>query len=267
MPGVRVADDLVKRQFRPQAPNVMWFTDITYLRTWEGWFYPAAVQDTFSRRIVGWQIAEHMRTELVVDALQIAVSQRRPDPGLIHHSDQGSQFVSLGFGQAAAKAGISRSMGSKGVLLGQRRRRNVLRNPQEGARLPPLLANPPGARDGRVRLHRGVLNPTAPAHHPRDALPDRVREPSSRRCSVLNHYLSVKISNNNHQPRNQSPVRSSGIPPKRTADTLQRNNTCSLSASDRNTAIHGAIPAPDSPITAERTQFGNAALWWIQASA
>jgi len=115
VPGVRVADDLVQRRFRPDAPNVLWFTDITYLRTWEGWLYLAAVQDAYSRRIVGWSMAEHMRAELVVDALQMAVARRRPEPGLIHHSDQGSQFVSLGFGQAAAKAGIARSMGSKGV--------------------------------------------------------------------------------------------------------------------------------------------------------
>jgi len=63
----------------------------TYLRTWEGWVYLAAVQDAFSRRIVGWSMAEHMRAELVVDALQMAVHRRRPSPGLIHHSDQGSQ--------------------------------------------------------------------------------------------------------------------------------------------------------------------------------
>jgi putative transposase len=115
VPGVRVADDLVQRQFRPDASNVLWFADITYLRTWEGWLYLAAVQDAFSRRIVGWSMAEHMRAELVVSALEMAVTRRRPEPGLIHHSDQGSQFVSLGFGQAVAKAGISRSMGSKGV--------------------------------------------------------------------------------------------------------------------------------------------------------
>jgi putative transposase len=114
VPGVRVADDLVERQFRPAAPNVLWLADITYLRTWEGWLYLAAVQDAFSRRIVGWSMAEHMRSELVIDALQMAIARRRPEPGLIHHSDQGSQFVSLGFGQAAARAGISRSMGSKG---------------------------------------------------------------------------------------------------------------------------------------------------------
>ena len=115
VPGVRVADDLVQRRFRPEAPDVLWIADITYLRTWEGWLYLAAVQDAFSRRIVGWAMADHMRHELVVDALTMAVNRRRPAPGLIHHSDQGSQYVSLGFGQACAKSGISRSMGSTGV--------------------------------------------------------------------------------------------------------------------------------------------------------
>jgi putative transposase len=114
VPGVRVADDLVERKFRPDAPNVLWVADITYLRTWEGWLYLAAVQDAYSRRIVGWAITEHMRTELVADALQMAVARRRPDPGLIHHSDQGSQYVALGFGQQARDAGIAVSMGSKG---------------------------------------------------------------------------------------------------------------------------------------------------------
>ena len=114
VPGVRVADDLVERKFRPDAANVLWVADITYLRTWEGWLYLAAVQDAYSRRIVGWAMTEHMRAELVVDALQMAVHRRRPDPGLIHHSDQGGQYVSLGFGQKARDAGISVSMGSKG---------------------------------------------------------------------------------------------------------------------------------------------------------
>jgi putative transposase len=114
VPGVRVADDLVERQFRPAAPNVLWLADITYLRSWEGWLYLAAIQDAYSRRIVGWSMAEHMRTELVTDALNMAVHRRRPGPGLIHHSDQGSQYVSLGFGQAARDAGIAISMGSKG---------------------------------------------------------------------------------------------------------------------------------------------------------
>jgi putative transposase len=114
VPGVRVADDLVERKFRPDAPNVLWVADITYLRTWEGWLYLAAVQDAYSRRIVGWAMTEHMRTELVADALQMAVQRRRPEPGLIHHSDQGSQYVALGFGQQARDAGIAVSMGSRG---------------------------------------------------------------------------------------------------------------------------------------------------------
>jgi putative transposase len=91
VPGVRVADDLVEREFQPSAPNVLWLADITYLRSWEGWLYLAAVQDAYSRRIVGWSMAEHMRSELVTDSLQMAVQCRRPEPGLVHHSDQGSQ--------------------------------------------------------------------------------------------------------------------------------------------------------------------------------
>lgn len=114
VPGVRVADDLLDRDFSAGAPSRCWVADITYLRTWEGWLYLVAVQDLYSRRIVGWAIADHMRAELVVDALQMALAHRRPPPGLIYHSDQGSQFVSLAFGQQARAAGIAQSMGSRG---------------------------------------------------------------------------------------------------------------------------------------------------------
>ncbi len=94
--GVRVADDLVERQFRPDTPDVLWIADFSYLRTWEGWLYLAAVQDAFSRRIVGWCMADHMREQLVIDALTMALGRRRPDPGLIHHSDQGGSPDSTG---------------------------------------------------------------------------------------------------------------------------------------------------------------------------
>ena len=114
VPGVRVCEDLVDRAFLAAAPDRLWVADITYLRTWEGWLYLVAVQDVFSRRIVGWSMADHMRTELVTDALQMALAQRRPAPGLVWHSDQGSQFVSLAFGQQAREAGIAQSMGSRG---------------------------------------------------------------------------------------------------------------------------------------------------------
>lgn len=84
VPGVRVADDLGERRFRRDAPNVLWIADVTYLRTWEGWLFLAAVQDAYSGRIVGWSMAAHMRAELVVDALEMAVARRRSAPGLIH---------------------------------------------------------------------------------------------------------------------------------------------------------------------------------------
>jgi len=114
VPGVRVADDLLDRDFTAAAPNERWVADITYLRTWQGWLYLVAVQDLYSRRIVGWSMAEHMRKELVIDALEMALAHRRPKPGLIYHSDQGGQFVSLAFGQQARAAGIAQSMGSRG---------------------------------------------------------------------------------------------------------------------------------------------------------
>ena len=91
IPGITPATDLVERQFRADRPNVLWVADITHLRTGEGWLYLAAVQDTYSRAIVGWSMATHMRASLVVDALKMAIARRRPEPGLIHHSDQGGQ--------------------------------------------------------------------------------------------------------------------------------------------------------------------------------
>jgi putative transposase len=112
--GVRVAPDLVERDFNPAAPNRTWSADITYIRTWEGWLYLAHVQDLFSRRIVGWAMTDHLRAELVIDALQMAIGRRKPDPGVIHHSDQGSQYTAVLFTGRCEKAGITPSTGSKG---------------------------------------------------------------------------------------------------------------------------------------------------------
>lgn len=114
LPGVRVAPDLVERDFRPTGPNQTWSADITYVSTWEGFLYLAHVQDLFSRRIVGWSMADHLRAELVVDALEMALARRRPDRGLIHHSDQGCQYTAVLFGKRCANAGIEISMGSVG---------------------------------------------------------------------------------------------------------------------------------------------------------
>ena len=92
LPGLRVPPDLIERDFRPDEPNLTWSADITYISTWEGFLYLAHVQDLFSRLIVGWSMAEHLRSELVVDALEMALYRRRPAPGLIHHSDMGCQL-------------------------------------------------------------------------------------------------------------------------------------------------------------------------------
>jgi putative transposase len=114
VPGVEPFADLVGRNFRPEAPNVVWAADIKQIRTGEGWLYLAAVQDLFSRRIVGWSMDANMRQELVLDALKMAVAARKPPKGTIHHSDHGGQFVGLTFGQTCHDAGIAQSMGAVG---------------------------------------------------------------------------------------------------------------------------------------------------------
>ncbi len=114
VPSVRVADDLVGRDFNPQAPNRLWTSDIKYVSTWEGTLYLASVIDCYSRRVVGWAMRADMQAELVVDALEMAIRRRRPGGELIHHSDQGSQYVALVFGRRLREAGIAQSMGSKG---------------------------------------------------------------------------------------------------------------------------------------------------------
>ena len=91
------APDLVERNFTAEAPNRLWVADITYVPTLIGFLYLAVVLDAFSRRVVGWSMANHLRTELVLAALEMALDQRKPE-GVIHHSDQGSQYVSLAFG-------------------------------------------------------------------------------------------------------------------------------------------------------------------------
>ncbi len=106
------APELVKRNFTPEAPDRLWVADITYVRTWEGWLYLSFVLDTYSRRIVGWSMANHLKTELVVDAVNMAIYNRRPQPGLIHHSDRGSQYTSVEFGSRLREVGLLPSMGS-----------------------------------------------------------------------------------------------------------------------------------------------------------
>jgi putative transposase len=112
-PTARPAADHLERQFTATAPNHLWAADITYVPTWAGFLYLTVVLDVSSRRIVGWAMADHLRTELVVSALEMALWNRRPDAGVIHHADQGSQYTSLAFGQRCQTAGVVPSMGSR----------------------------------------------------------------------------------------------------------------------------------------------------------
>ncbi len=113
-PEAAPAPDLVKRAFPAAAPDQLWVADITYVPTWMGFLYLAVVLDAYSRRVVGWAMADHVRTELVVEAVEMALWRRRPGAGLIHHSDQGSQYTSLAFGRRLREAGMMASMGSRG---------------------------------------------------------------------------------------------------------------------------------------------------------
>jgi putative transposase len=108
--------DLVERDFSASAPNRLWVADLTYLRSWQGLLFFAFVIDAFSRRVVGWQLAPHMRTTLVLDALRMALHQRGPgaDVELVHHSDRGSQYTSIDYTQELTDHGVLASVGSVG---------------------------------------------------------------------------------------------------------------------------------------------------------
>lgn len=108
--------DRVNRQFRAERPNQLWVSDFTYVSTWQGWLYVAFVIDVFARRIVGWRVSTSMKTDFVLDALEQALYARQPerDSALIHHSDRGSQYVSIRYSERLAEAGIEPSVGSKG---------------------------------------------------------------------------------------------------------------------------------------------------------
>jgi putative transposase len=108
------APDLVERNFSATAPNQLWIADITYVPTWQGFLFLAVVIDAFSRRCVGWSMRDDLKAELVIDALGMAVSSRRPAAGLVHHSDRGSQYASLAFGATLRESGLLASMGSRG---------------------------------------------------------------------------------------------------------------------------------------------------------
>lgn len=111
------APDLVERNFIAMAPNKLWTADITYMSTEEGFLYLAFILDVYSRKVVGWSMASHLRSELVAAALEMALRRRNPSVGLIHHSDRGSQYTALSFGKKLQEAGIVPSMSRVGSAL------------------------------------------------------------------------------------------------------------------------------------------------------
>jgi putative transposase len=111
--GSKPSPDLVAQKFEADGPNKLWVADITYIPTWAGFLFLAVVIDVWSRRVVGWAMANHLKTELVVAAFDTAVAQRQPS-GVIHHSDHGCQYTSIAFGQRCRQAGVLPSMGTVG---------------------------------------------------------------------------------------------------------------------------------------------------------
>jgi len=111
------APNLVARDFRAAAPNRLWLGDITYVATHEGWLYLAVLLDAYSRRVVGWAMADHLRAELAADALAMALRARRPPPGLVHHTDRGSQYTATAYREALADRAVTVSMSRAGECL------------------------------------------------------------------------------------------------------------------------------------------------------
>ena len=115
-PGKPCPLDRVNRQFKADRPNQLWVSDFTYVSTWQGWLYVAFVIDVYARRIVGWRVSRSMTTDFVLDALEQALYARQPerDGSLVHHSDRGSQYVSIRYSERLAEAGVEPSVGSRG---------------------------------------------------------------------------------------------------------------------------------------------------------
>ena len=193
------APDLVRRRFTASAPNELWIADITYVPTWEGWLFLAVVVDACSRRVCGWSMRDDLKADLVVDALGMATTRRRPGPGLIHHSDRGGQYRSLALGRTLRDSGILASMGSRGDAYDNAACESFMASIKtelvEAADLQDQRRSP--ARG--LLLHRGLLQPRAQAFSPRLPFSDRIREDAQgelrRDCSGLTENSQRKRGN------------------------------------------------------------------------
>lgn len=152
------APDLVDRRFLAARPNRLWLADITYLPSREGFLYLAFILDACSRRIVGWAMANHLRTELVTAALEMALWRRDPAPGLIHHSDRGSQYTALSFGERLQEADVFPSMGRVGSALDNAMAESFV-STLKAEMGEPLFATREAARTATFDYMEGFYNP------------------------------------------------------------------------------------------------------------
>jgi hypothetical protein len=191
--------DLVDRDFTASRPDQLWVADMTYVRTWTGWVYVAFVLDVFSRTIVGWQVANHMRTELPLDALEMALWRRRikKDSGLIHHSDRGSQYVSIRYTDRLADIGAAASVGSVADSY-DNAMAEALNGTFKAELIEMQMAGLRPGRAGDLPVGRLVQRGTAPLR-PRLRTARRVR---TQLVATAGGHPAVRLKQDHRTPRN-----------------------------------------------------------------
>ena len=183
----RQAPDLVDRDFTADQPNKLWVADITYIPTWAGFLYLAVVLDAFSRRIVGWSMATTLHMQVVLDALNMALWQRRPS-AVIHHSDHGSQYTSIEFGKRCREAGVRPSMGSVGDAYDNALAESFFATLECELLRSAFLQDTGRSTHGHLRIYRGLLQSASAALIDRVSVAHHVRTPicsdrSRTRCT------------------------------------------------------------------------------------
>ena len=144
--GLPIADNLLAQTFVAARPNEIWLADISYIPTYEGWLYLAVVLDLFSRKVVGWAMRDHLRQELAIAALTMAIQRQRPGRGLIHHSDRGSQHAAGDYRSLMKASGIVPSIAPERQLLGQCTDGELVPHPQNRVGSRRRLCNPRGGQ-------------------------------------------------------------------------------------------------------------------------
>ena len=185
-PDIERAKDLIQRHFGPCTEiDRRYVGDITYIATWEGWAYLATVIDLASRKVVGWALADHMRTELVIDALEMAFTGRRPPPGAIFHSDRGCQYTSIDYGDFARANGVVLSVGMAGQCWDNAVAESFFATIKRELIDTRRVADTGWAPGGDLRLHRRLVQHAPAAQLTRLPQPRRVRShhPPPRRSS------------------------------------------------------------------------------------